>query len=332
MVVQKVRNSKENLTNGSRDSWPIFPVCFFSRSSCRLGGSLQAGHLVILVIVTLGLRYCNYSNTIIMPVKSSESEDVDNSFWNHLNIDVGDLYATTSECLLSEDIWNKFELLSDLAFDLDDFGDFETQSDNYYAALNCEIRNHDCMWAGHCVSKKHPNLETCKVPKPTAEVSTAGPRVVKQTFIPAGRSVLLKPPLVKAPVASPDSPPMSDDEEAKVKPTKMLQFLHDAISECDTIDEDSDLCEYFEEGEGEDIVTDPGDEDEKPKRPPPRFAGENDHCYYMERGSYGRVDSLGIDTPSDSGEWNRFDFCGGVVSGERVGAFALSMGRLPFFI
>lgn len=202
-----------------------------------------------------------------MPVKAAAPGDVDTSFWNHLNINVDDLYATTSESLLSEDIWNKFGFLSDLAFEFDDeFGDSDTQSDDLIAALNCEIRNHDCMWAGHCHSKHHPNLETLKPQKATVEAPTEL-RLPKQTVVPAGRSVLLKPPVTKAMVASPESPPMSDDEEAKAKPTKTLQFLHDAISECD-VDEDSDLCEYFEDGEGEDIITDPADEEEKPKMPP----------------------------------------------------------------
>lgn len=243
-----------------------------------------------------------------MPVKTTVPGDVDTSFWNHLNADVDDMYATTSEALLSEDIWNKFGLLSDLAFDFDEFCASDSQSDDFYAALNCEIRNHDCMWAGHCSSKHHPNLDACKAQKPTAEAPTEH-RVPRQTVVPAGRSVLLKPPMTKAMVASPESPPMSDDEEAKAKPTKTLQFLHDAISEYD-MDEDSDLCEYFEDGEGEDIITDPSEEEEKPKMPP-RFAGENDHCYYMERGAYGRVDSLGIDTPSDSGQW--IFVCGGCI-------------------
>lgn len=87
----------------------------------------------------------------------------------------------------------------------------------------------------------------------------------------------------------------------QTKPTKTLQLLNDAISECD-LDEDSDLCEYF--GDGEEIVPEPVDEEEEEdeeeedeeeeEKPIPRF--ESDHCYFS------RVDNLGIDTPSDSGK------------------------------
>lgn len=88
------------------------------------------------------------------------------------------------------------------------------------------------------------------------------------------------------------------------KPTQTLQLLNDAISECD-LNEDSDFCEYFEDGDGEDIVIEPDDEeeeDEVEEKPRPRFAGESDHCYYMEKTSFTRIDNLGIDTPSDSGK------------------------------
>lgn len=102
--------------------------------------------------------------------------------------------------------------------------------------------------------------------------------------------------------------------------TQTLQLLNDAISEYD-LDEDSDLCEYFGDGDGEDIVADPVNEDEEEEEEEEedeeeeevdqkpiiaRFA--NDHCYFMEKKSsnFNRVGNLGIDTPSDSGKSSRF--------------------------
>lgn len=84
--------------------------------------------------------------------------------------------------------------------------------------------------------------------------------------------------------------------------------MNDAISECE-LNEDNDFCELLEDGEGEDIVTEPLDDEEEDEeeeeveeKPRPRFAGESDHCYYMEKATYTRIDNLGIDTPSDSGK------------------------------
>lgn len=142
-------------------------------------------------------------------------------------------------------------------------------------------------------------------------------------------------------VAGPDSPPISDDEESKGVST-LLKLLNDAIEECE-INEDSDLCDYFDdngqgEGEGEDDDDDDeedddddeddedDDEDEdvveivvkqEPPQPAPQvsppkannaaparpyFNLVSDHCYHKDKNASMRIISLGIETPSDSGE------------------------------
>lgn len=235
---------------------------------------------------------------------------------------MNDLYTGSgSEYLISDDIWKKFELeADDLANSFDEYF-WELDDTDYlsdlYPMLDCVIRNHDCMWAGHCASKEHTTVEDKTEKLPTQGVWKAP--VQRQTVLP-GRSVLLKPPAkTPAPVAaSPDSPPMSDDEETKAKPssTPMVQIINDAIEECENLDDDSDLNEYFEDGEDEDIVRDPKDEEEEEEEGDDedddeeqqaasvaRYAGENDHCYFMDKNAYGRVNGLGIDTPSDSGEF-----------------------------
>lgn len=218
----------------------------------------------------------------------------------------GDLAMT-----LSDDIWNKFELDFPVGEDVcdlnhilfNDFDDLSWQSSTRHSSLSFsyfpfdEIRNHDCMWAGHCGSKEHSADDTKLLLRPTF-VPEKTP-VQKQT-IPAGRSLLLKtvvkPPTAAAPVVpSPESPPMSDDEESKAR-TITLQMLHDAISECD-LEDDSDLCEYFEEGE--DLIKDPIEEETKPR---PNYVRQiTDHSYHKDKNASMRISDLGIETPSDSG-------------------------------
>lgn len=218
----------------------------------------------------------------------------------------GDLAMT-----LSDDIWNKFELdfpLDEELCDLDniiynDFEDLSLQNSTRQSSLSfsCfpidEIRNHDCMWAGHCGSKEHSADDTKLLLRPTF-VPEKTP--VQKQPVPAGRSLLLKtvvkPPTAAAPVVpSPESPPMSDDEESKSR-TITLQMLHEAISECD-LEDDSDLCEYFEEGE--DLIKDPIEEETKPRQ---NYARQiTDHSYHKDKNASMRISDLGIETPSDSG-------------------------------
>lgn len=98
-----------------------------------------------------------------MPVKSPETSDLDVYLSKgDLQIPLADELAPT-EPLLSDDIWKKFELdfpslcgelspLDDIFGDIMDYVQEDIAEDQEF----CEIRNHDCMWAGHCASKEHP--------------------------------------------------------------------------------------------------------------------------------------------------------------------------------
>lgn len=157
-----------------------------------------------------------------MPVKSETEtllSNMDYAF-NLSTLDVDDLYAT-SESLLSDDIWKKFELEIPDLIDFDDiFGGLDSKKQP--ESLNNEIiRNHDCMWAGHCVSKEHPaeehknNGDKQVAVAPGLEKTPVKQQQQQQPVQP-GRSLLLKTVIKTAPpVPSPDSPPMSDDEENK---------------------------------------------------------------------------------------------------------------------
>lgn len=171
----------------------------------------------------------------------------------------------------------------------------------------CEIRNHDCMWAGHCGSKEHPADEprhtSCFIP-PTPVIRPPVP--IKQENITnkpmAGQQSLLKPAVRAANTLMPQTPPMSDDEEVKTKSTQVLQILNEAISECD-LDEDSDLCDYFDE-EVEVVETKTTQkEEEEETNIRLKFAAESDHSYHKGKHASMNMENLGIDTPSDSGKW-----------------------------
>lgn len=138
------------------------------------------------------------------------------------NLDVDDLY-TASESLLSDDIWKKFELEIPDLLDFDDLlGGLDSKRQPDQREV---IRNHDCMWAGHCVSKEHPAEEKLRRERQQLQQQAAEKAVKQQQqqqqVVQPGRSLLLKtvvkapPPPPPPPVPGPDSPPMSDDEENK---------------------------------------------------------------------------------------------------------------------
>lgn len=110
----------------------------------------------------------------------------------------------------------------------------------------------------------------------------------------------------------PDSPPSSDDDDHprfkhemagifSTSVNKTLQLLNDAISECD-FDEDSDLCEYFEDS------SDMFAETESSGDGPRAYPGESDHSYHKGKGMQHKMDYLGVQTPSDSGKFSLM-FC-----------------------
>lgn len=152
------------------------------------------------------------------------------------DLDVEDLYTPSPESLLSDDIWKKFGL------EIPDLNDFEEIFDGIDSKRQLESPNndtisihHDCMWAGHCVSKEHPAEEHKNNGDKQVHVAP-GPQkapvkqlqqqqtllqqqqLLQQQPVQPGRSVLLKTVIKQPPappVPSPDSPPMSDDEENK---------------------------------------------------------------------------------------------------------------------
>lgn len=204
--------------------------------------------------------------------------------------------------------------------DFSDVLDSPTPTMNYGSSLDsligdaCMIRNHDCMWAGHCGSKEHPADEPRHMASliPPTPVIMQSPVAIKEEnnaikpLIATGQQSLLKPAVRAANTMlhSPQTPPMSDDEEIRVKPTHVLQLLHQAIHECD-LDEDSDLCEYFEEEVEvvEPTISSRQTEEEEKINIRLKFAAESDHSYHKGKHDAMSMINLGIDTPSDSGKF-----------------------------
>ncbi|XP_060520004.1 N-myc proto-oncogene protein [Cylas formicarius] len=269
----------------------------------------------------------------------SSAGDVDNDFIVHPN-----------SVLLPDDIWKKFELDFPELTNIDGiFQELDDARDDNMGVVEEYMLHHDCMWAGHCASDEHPpddfRMQSLNfiVPKPPViNTRTMNATKMKAQQQQQQQQSLLKPS-VRATAASTttassnsalqhalQTPPESDDEEGKGKPSKLLQILNQAISEYD-IDEDSDLCDYFEDTDVDgknaalDIKEEPLEikqepvgvqeepwdvadvEDEEAQRKTYQkrlqIATENDHSYYKDKNASMMVHmNCGLDTPSDSEE------------------------------
>ncbi|CAH0547852.1 unnamed protein product [Brassicogethes aeneus] len=223
-----------------------------------------------------------------------------------------DMFApqNTEPPLLSDDIWNKFELDFPELTDMDDiFKELDTgiSENSLFNLLNdCEIRNHDCMWAGHCGSKEHPADE----PRLLQTIVPIVPPVVHKNLVkPPNPQSLLKPRVNLQNTAAvlpqqqvslmhtPQTPPMSDDEEGKSKKNDLVKILQDTISEIDLPDvDDEDIEELLDLDDEEDEEE---EEEQQKVAKEQKYAASyaaNDHSYHKEKNSYV------LDTPSDSEE------------------------------
>lgn len=235
--------------------------------------------------------------------------------WFDINQLLGDI---TNAEIHTDDMWKKFDIDS-LASEISNVENpllelWDWNLDAPIQEINSEIRHHDCMWAGHCGSEEH-KTEISKVPiiPPTVPMTQQAP---KQTIVvkkaptinaTSSRSLLrtrtnqtiIEPQTVTIPLnvgPRPDSPPSSDDDDSprfkhEIFKTVTKQTLFSgSFSEIE--DDDSDLCEYFEDG----IFT--------------RYPGESDHSYHKGKQAQIRMDNLGVQTPSDSGKFIFFfTFC-----------------------
>lgn len=101
--------------------------------------------------------------------------------WSADGLSAFDLHLD-SATVVSDDVWKKFDL--DLTQDYQKYSESQNLFDDFpFFGADClgssEIRHHDCMWAGLCISKEHNSTIATK----------KNPKVHKK--VPAGRSLLI---------------------------------------------------------------------------------------------------------------------------------------------
>ncbi|EEB19311.1 hypothetical protein Phum_PHUM566260 [Pediculus humanus corporis] len=127
-----------------------------------------------------------------------------------LNTSSGDTEAEfysnrgVSPNLPNDDIWKKFDMTDEFGFDeelddlLEDVASVTWMSPMYDQKMTKdarEIRNHDCMWAGHCISEKHDKnnqkiskcINLLPLKKPAAKAEE--PKVVAVTATPESKMI-----------------------------------------------------------------------------------------------------------------------------------------------
>jgi hypothetical protein len=181
----------------------------------------------------------------------------------------------------ADDIWDKFDippvsLCSELLLAADGMMEQPQVVPSHVMG-----GRHDCMWAGTCSSGKHQRR--CCVPEPVVAV-TVTVRPVK-----ASRS-LLRTNRAKAPAASPrpETPSESEEDESPV---------------CGAVCDNEDLSVAVSVSEVTGQVMRTRSEFKTLSPPPsPVPAFYTDHSYHISKSTV-TLDHLGVQTPSDSGEY-----------------------------
>lgn len=209
--------------------------------------------------------------------------------------------------VVSEDVWKKF----DLDFPLDIYHDHDVDDaaftelyDEVSSDGSREIRHHDCMWAGLCISKEHSRT-----------VPTRKDNFI-QKKVPAGRSLLIARPPQQCHSKSLESDgdstrpetPQSSESDVEVENPRLK---HDQVN--------GKLSEYLGEFPKAAPVSEVTGQlvrrmyNEK-RRQDEKIDGNglkketqirntlNDHCYHLNQATNKRLEHLGVQTPSDSEE------------------------------
>lgn len=236
------------------------------------------------------------------------------------------VFLKIEEPFISEDIWKKFGIdnLDHYTESLEniDITPLPLLHDEEYTnvfdkGVGSQISKLDAMWGGNGVENSIIDDSSFLPPASTwiAPSLVKAPAVAIQQSVAPGRSLLIKPaartpqttttttPVQFPVIPSPDSPPISDDEDGN-KPDVLMKFLNDTVGELDI---DEDLYDYITSNGG-DLMSD-GEEDdnsseqsESPVPPPIHNYAVNDHSYHKDKNASMRIANLGIDTPSDSGK------------------------------
>lgn len=182
-----------------------------------------------------------------------------------------------------DDIWDKFEFPPMAHYSGPLFPVESAVEEPQVVPSHVMGGRHDCMWSGICSSEKHQR--PCFAVDPVVAV-TLTVRPVKSS-----RS-LLRTTRAKAPTTSPrpDTPSESEEDESPV---------------CGAVCDNEDLSVAVSVSEVTGQIMRTGSEF-KTLSPPlsPARAFYTDHSYHISKSAV-TLDNLGVQTPSDSGEYFR---------------------------
>ncbi|XP_057318687.1 transcriptional regulator Myc-B [Microplitis mediator] len=253
-------------------------------------------------------------------------------------------FSTMEEPLgtvVSDDVWKKFELDAPVLTDSNHrerlFEDCSAESSDNKNCLDYpEIRHHDCMWAGLCISKEHNKILSTKKDKSFAhKIVTANRSLLisktssASTFHQTQEQFPTKnqhPQRIDnlesdgdstRPETSQSSSESDTDSEHDVPIFKHDQFsINDKLIECMSapVSEVTGQCVRsssnikVEVNETDDNETDDNDNsidirtNVNTSKQTEISNTLNDHCYYINHQNSKKVDYLGVQTPSDSDE------------------------------
>lgn len=247
--------------------------------------------------------------------------------------------ALETASVVSEDIWKKF----DLDFPLDIYSnrsyDETVFPELIYDKVTCmasrEIRHHDCMWAGLCISKEHNRTLPAKKDSQLQKKIPAGRSLLISRASTSARSLMnaqqqhqalqqqqqqqllqqqqqqqsqqcrVKSLESDGDSTRPDTPPTSTsdtdtDDEVPVFRHDQIN-IHEKLSEC--MSESIIRAAPVSEVTGQLVrrFYDRRKEEENNQQPNLRNT-LSDHCYHLNHPAYKRLESLGVQTPSESGK------------------------------
>nr|CAD7206520.1 unnamed protein product [Timema douglasi] len=182
------------------------------------------------------------------------------------------------------DLWGKFDLLDsplldpcELNFEQGECDDVKWKwggaEDEGSSPQTSRTVKHDCMWGGRCASHEHKTLSAADTVASGAPVVIAGHSVLKSNVL-----------RTNGPPARPDTPQSlsEDDDDLELDSTcddhrRVIVCVSEVLRVPETVPStQTSVAPHV----------------------------HSDHSYHLSKGAPVRVDHLGVQTPSDSGEYH----------------------------
>lgn len=249
-------------------------------------------------------------------------------------------FSTMEEPLgtvVSDDVWKKFDLDAPLFTDSHHYRErsFEDSTAESGDNKNCldypEIRHHDCMWAGLCISKEHNKILSTKKDKSLAhKIVTASQNLLisktssASTFHQTQEQFSTKnqhPQRIDnlesdGDSTRPETPQSSSesdtDSEHDVPIFKHDQFsINEKLIECMSAPVSEVTGQCVRSSSSIKVEVNETDYSDNSINTRTKLSTSkqteisntlNDHCYYINHQNSKKLDYLGVQTPSDSGE------------------------------